>query len=86
MPRALTMSSGIQWLKVCRAGMRSDDDDAGGCMSEAAGIRVALSGAGGQIGAVLRPRLLAAGHVLRSGGGPTALTPLSDAETVTTGD
>jgi uronate dehydrogenase len=55
-------------------------------MSEAAGIRVALSGAGGQIGAVLRPRLLAAGHVLRSGGGPTALTPLSDAETVTTGD
>lgn len=55
-------------------------------MSEAAGIRVALSGAGGQIGAVLRPRLLAAGHVLRSGGGPVALTPLSEAETVTSGD
>ncbi|TGE00150.1 NAD-dependent epimerase/dehydratase family protein [Methylobacterium nonmethylotrophicum] len=55
-------------------------------MSEAAGIRVALSGAGGQIGAVLRPRLIAAGIVLRSGGGPTALTPLSEAETVTTGD
>ncbi|AWB19990.1 NAD(P)-dependent oxidoreductase [Methylobacterium currus] len=55
-------------------------------MSEAAGIRVALSGAGGQIGAVLRPRLLDAGIVLRSGGGPTALTPLSEAETVTTGD
>jgi len=55
-------------------------------MSETAGIRVALSGAGGQIGAVLRPRLLDAGVVLRSGGGPTALTPLSDKETVTTGD
>ncbi len=55
-------------------------------MSEAAGIRVALSGAGGQIGAVLRPRLLEAGIVLRSGGGPTALTPLAEAETVTTGD
>ncbi|PIK71872.1 epimerase, partial [Methylobacterium frigidaeris] len=55
-------------------------------MSEAAGIRVALSGAGGQIGEVLRPRLLAAGIVLRSGGGPTALTPLSESETVTTGD
>ncbi|AWN51825.1 NAD(P)-dependent oxidoreductase [Methylobacterium sp. 17Sr1-1] len=55
-------------------------------MSEAAGIRVALSGAGGQIGAVLRPRLLDAGIVLRSGGGPTALAPLSDSETVTTGD
>ena len=55
-------------------------------MGEATGMRVALSGAGGQIGAVLRPRLLAAGIVLRSGGGPTALTPLSDKETVTTGD
>jgi uronate dehydrogenase len=55
-------------------------------MSEAAGIRVALSGAGGQIGAVLRPRLLDAGVILRSGGGPATLAPLSEAETVTTGD
>ncbi|GJD51484.1 Uronate dehydrogenase [Methylobacterium crusticola] len=49
-------------------------------------IRIALSGAGGQIGTVLRPRLLAAGHSLRSGGGPSRLEPLSDAEAVTTGD
>ncbi|MFE1598801.1 NAD-dependent epimerase/dehydratase family protein [Methylobacterium sp. ID0610] len=47
---------------------------------------IALSGAGGQIGGVLRPRLLAAGHVLRSGAGFAVLAPLSEAETVVPGD
>src|SRR3954451_21649226 len=44
--------------------------------------RVALSGAGGQVGSVLRPRLLERGVKLRSGGGMKPLTPLSDAEEV----
>ena len=48
--------------------------------------KVALSGAGGQVGGVLRPRLLARGVKLRSGGGTKPLTPLSDAEEVTHGD
>src|SRR3954470_7698940 len=48
--------------------------------------KVALSGAGGQVGSVLRPRLLERGVQLRSGGGMNPLTPLSDAEEVTHGD
>src|SRR3954469_17223119 len=48
--------------------------------------KVALSGAGGQVGGVLRPRLLERGVKLRSGGGLNPLTPLSDAEEVTHGD
>jgi uronate dehydrogenase len=48
--------------------------------------KVALSGAGGQVGGVLRPRLLERGVKLRSGGGMKPLTPLSDAEEVTYGD
>src|SRR3954463_13276284 len=48
--------------------------------------KVALSGAGGQVGSVLRPRLLARGVQLRSGGGMNPLTPLSDAEEVMHGD
>jgi len=48
--------------------------------------KVALSGAGGQVGGVLRPRLLERGVRLRSGGGMKPLTPLSDAEEVTYGD
>src|SRR4029453_16981690 len=48
--------------------------------------KVALSGAGGQVGGVLRPRLLARGVKLRYGGGLNPLTPLSDAEEVMHGD
>jgi uronate dehydrogenase len=48
--------------------------------------KVALSGAGGQVGSVLRPRLLERGVNLRSGGGPHPLTPVSHAEEVTHGD
>src|SRR5215208_3019048 len=48
--------------------------------------KVALSGAGGQVGGVLRPRLLERGVKLRSGGGLNPLTPSSDAEEVTHGD
>jgi uronate dehydrogenase len=48
--------------------------------------KVALSGAGGQVGSVLRPRLLARGVQLRSGGGMNPLTPVSDAEEVMHGD
>src|SRR3954454_25171180 len=48
--------------------------------------KVALSGAGGQVGSVLRPRLLERGVKLRSGGGMNPLTPLSDAEEVMHGD
>src|SRR5215207_9679880 len=48
--------------------------------------KVALSGAGGQVGGVLRPRLLERGVKLRSGGGLNLLTPLSNAEEVTHGD
>src|SRR3954447_17812775 len=48
--------------------------------------KVALSGAGGQVGSMLRPRLLERGVKLRSGGGRQPLTPLSDAEEVTHGD
>ncbi|ACA15173.1 NAD-dependent epimerase/dehydratase [Methylobacterium sp. 4-46] len=49
-------------------------------------VRIALSGAGGQIGRSLRPRLLAAGHRLRSGAGFDALEPLSAEETIAAGD
>ena len=49
-------------------------------------MRVALSGAGGQVGSVLRPRLLERGVRLRSGGGLQPLAPLSDAEEVAHGD
>jgi len=48
--------------------------------------KVALSGAGGQVGSVLRPRLLERGVNLRSGGGLQPLTPISEAEEVTSGD
>src|SRR3954454_14016038 len=48
--------------------------------------KVALSGAGGQVGSVLRPRLLERGVKLRSGGGQRPLTPVSDAEEVMHGD
>jgi uronate dehydrogenase len=48
--------------------------------------KLALSGAGGQIGSVLRPKLLERDVNLRSGGGLHPLTPVSDAEEVTHGD
>lgn len=48
--------------------------------------RVALSGAGGQIGTVLRPRLLRQGVRLRSAGGSRPLSPLSPAEETCHGD
>ena len=48
--------------------------------------RVALSGAGGQVGSMLRPRLLEHGVRLRSGGGLAPLAPISEAEEVTYGD
>ena len=48
--------------------------------------KVALSGAGGQVGSVLRPRLLERGVNLRSGGGLQPLTPISEAEEVRSGD
>src|SRR3954453_2536032 len=48
--------------------------------------KVALSGAGGQVGSVLRPRLLERGVKLRSGGGQRPLTPVSNAEEVMNGD
>src|SRR3954462_6292546 len=48
--------------------------------------KVALSGAGGQVGGVLRPRLLARGVKLRSGGGRRPPPPLSEAEEVMHGD
>jgi uronate dehydrogenase len=49
-------------------------------------IRVALTGAGGAIGTVLRPRLLAHGLALRSVGGSKPLDPLSPDEDVCHGD
>ena len=48
--------------------------------------KVALSGAGGQVGSMLRPRLLERGVKLRSAGGTRPLTPVSDTEEVTHGD
>lgn len=48
--------------------------------------KVALSGASGQIGRVLRPRLLERGIRLRSAGGTKPLTPLSAEEEVMHGD
>src|SRR5918997_874070 len=47
---------------------------------------VALSGASGQIGQVLRPRLLERGYRLRSAGGTKPLTPLAANEEVMHGD
>lgn len=48
--------------------------------------RVALSGAGGQVGGVLRPELLKRGVQLRSGGGLKPLQPLSPEEETCHGD
>ena len=48
--------------------------------------KVALSGASGNIGQVLRPALLKLGFGLRSAGGRRALTPLSPEEEVCHGD
>ena len=48
-------------------------------------MRVALTGAAGAIGQILRPRLLAHGIALRSSA-LDPLTPLSDAETICHGD
>src|SRR3954469_5731836 len=48
--------------------------------------KIALSGAGGQVGSVLRPRLLERGVKLRSAGGTRPLTPVSGTEEVTHGD
>lgn len=48
--------------------------------------KVALSGASGGIGAVLRPALLKQGFALRSAGGRRALTPVTPEEEVCHGD
>src|ERR1700748_688122 len=48
--------------------------------------KVALSGASGNIGQVLRPALLGIGVALRSAGGRRALTPLAPEEDVCHGD
>jgi uronate dehydrogenase len=48
--------------------------------------KVALSGASGNIGQVLRPALLKLGHALRSASGRRPLTPLSPQEEVLQGD
>jgi uronate dehydrogenase len=48
--------------------------------------KVALSGASGGIGAVLRPALLKQGFALRSAGGQRALTPIAPEEEVCHGD
>src|SRR3954467_9453979 len=48
--------------------------------------KVALSGAGGNIGRVLRPELLKRGVDLRSAGGSKPLTPLVEGEDVCHGD
>jgi uronate dehydrogenase len=48
--------------------------------------KVALSGAGGQLGAYLRPALHARGVDLRSAGGRHPLTPLHDGEDIMHGD
>lgn len=48
--------------------------------------KIALSGAGGQLGAVLRKALVARGLPLRSAAGRTALVPLVDGEDVMHGD
>jgi uronate dehydrogenase len=61
---------------------RPADDDKG--MSDVA--KVALSGASGAIGRVLRPKLLERGVDLRSAGGSRPLEPLSPAEEVMHGD
>ena len=48
--------------------------------------KVALSGASGNIGQVLRPALLKLGFGLRSAGGRRALTPIAPGEEVCNGD
>jgi len=48
--------------------------------------RVALSGASGNVGQVLRPALLARGIALRSAGGTRPLTPVAPGEEVMHGD
>ncbi|HZZ12588.1 MAG TPA: NAD(P)-dependent oxidoreductase [Paraburkholderia sp.] len=48
--------------------------------------KIALSGAGGQLGSVVRKKLIARGVALRSAAGSRALTPLVDGEDVMHGD
>jgi len=48
--------------------------------------RVALSGASGKVGSMLRPRLLDRGVALRSAGGHLPLAPLREGEDVVDGD
>src|SRR5215212_7664802 len=48
--------------------------------------KVALSGAGGQVGGWLRPKLLERGVNLRSAGGRTPLEPIAPGEDVMHGD
>lgn len=48
--------------------------------------KIALSGAGGQLGTVLRKALIARGVSLRSAGGRNPLVPLADGEDVMHGD
>ncbi|CAD6555907.1 NAD-dependent epimerase/dehydratase family protein [Paraburkholderia metrosideri] len=48
--------------------------------------KIALSGAGGQLGSVVRSALIARGIALRSAAGSKALTPLVDGEDVMHGD
>jgi uronate dehydrogenase len=48
--------------------------------------KIALSGAGGQLGSVVRAALIARGTPLRSAAGSRALTPLVDGEDVMHGD
>jgi uronate dehydrogenase len=49
-------------------------------------VKVALSGAAGQLGSFLRPTLLGRGVDLRSDGGPEPLTPLHPGEDICHGD
>ena len=48
--------------------------------------KVALSGASGNMGKILRPELLKRGVDLRSAGGRTALSPIVEGEDVMHGD
>jgi len=55
-------------------------------ISRARGAKVALSGAGGQLGRFLRPALLGQGINLRSAGGSRPLAPAHSDEDLTYGD
>ncbi len=55
-------------------------------ISSDGGAKVALSGAGGQLGRFLRPALLGQGVNLRSAGGSRPLAPLHPSEDITHGD